>query len=135
MAILSLAYYESLKRYWRRRKYQRINGVKRKKLRILRLGGGGSPRRIWRIRRRNPKQHLKLISPIKLLEKFHEAYVGMMIAVAKKMANPNSNNGGKKVAKDRQVSLVSSGEEVDSKMVVEIYKKLAASRQLRTEEL
>ncbi|KAJ4709862.1 Transcriptional repressor NrdR like [Melia azedarach] len=140
MEIFPLAYYARLKRYSRRRKYQRIYGARsthgKRKLQVLRLGGGAaSPRRFWRIRTIS-KLRLKIFSPIKLLAKFHQAYVDMMICLANKMANSTSNGGflrGKKVAKAQQVSLVSSGEEVDSKLVMEIYKNLAASRQLSTE--
>lgn len=139
MDIVHLAYHERLNRYWRRRKYQRINGAShgKRKLKILRLGGGAAdaPRRhLWRIRR-VPKLHWKMISPIKLLAKIRDAYVGMMICLANKMANTDINGGlfksKKNIAKQREVSiLVSSGEQVDSRLVLEIYNRLAASRQL-----
>lgn len=46
-----------------------------------------------------------------------------------------ANNGGvlagkNNVAKEKQISFVSCGEEVDSKLVLEIYKRLADSRSL-----
>lgn len=139
MDIVHLAYYERLNRYWRRRKYQRINGAShgKRKLKILRLGGGAAdaPRHhLWRIRR-VPKLYWKMISPIKLLAKIRDAYVSMMICLANKMANTDINGGlfksKKNIAKQREVSiLVSSGEQVDSRLVLEIYNRLAASRQL-----
>ena len=135
MAILSFAYYESLKRYWSRKKYQRISGAGhcKKKLKVVRLGGAAATPRLYRVRT-TPKQQqqLKLVSAIKLLAKFHDAYAGMMIRLANKIGNSNSDGGvfrGKNVAKAGQVSVVSSGEEIDSKLVVEIYKRIVAARQ------
>ncbi|KAJ0094838.1 hypothetical protein Patl1_15088 [Pistacia atlantica] len=149
MEILPLAYYENLKRFLRRRKYQRLNStlsssssspthqLNKKKLKISRLGGCriNSTRRLWRIRRRTPKLHFKIVStPIKYLAKFHDKYVDIMISVAKKVVNPNSIGGflgGRRAAKARHFALVSSSEEVvDSRLVMEMYKKLTASRQL-----
>lgn len=143
MLILPYEYHESWNRYWRRRKYrQRIKGGsqgKRKKPHVLRLGGDDAPRqRRWRLRRIT-KLRWKIISPIKLLAKLQDAYVDMMICLAKKLANSSSNGGflkGKKVTKSPQASLVVSfGEQVDSRLVMEIYKQLAASRQLSTEDV
>lgn len=134
MAILSFAYYESLKRYWSRKKYQRISGAGhcKKKLKVVRLGGAAATPRLYRIRTTPKQRPLKLVWPIKLLAKFHDAYAGMMIRLANKIANSNSDGGvfrGKNVAKAGQVSVVSSGEEIDSKLVVEIYKRIVAARQ------
>lgn len=143
MLILPYEYHENWKRYWRRRNYrQRIKGGsqgKRKKAHVLRLGGDDAPRqRRWRLRRIT-KLRWKIISPIKFLAKLQDAYVDMMICLAKKLANSSSNGGflkGKKVTKSPQASLVVSfGEQVDSRLVMEIYKQLAASRQLSTEDV
>ncbi|KAF5745238.1 hypothetical protein HS088_TW07G00821 [Tripterygium wilfordii] len=125
--------YDNLKRYWRRRQYQRLFNNKRN-IKVVRLGGGeggggsanGGRRR--RIRILIPRLRLKFLSPIKLLAKFHDAYVAMMVRLA-----INANNAklfaGKKVARtSQQVSMVASGEQVDTKLVLEIYKRLAASR-------
>lgn len=135
MAILSFAYYESLKRYWRRKKYQRISGAShfQKKLKMVSLGGASATRRLDRIRTTPKRRQL----PIKLLANFHDAYARMMICVANKIANSNSNEGlcrGKKVAKARQVSVVSSGEEINSKLFMEIYERIVAARQLSTDQ-
>ncbi|KAL5761208.1 hypothetical protein ACOSP7_019741 [Xanthoceras sorbifolium] len=145
MEILPMAYYESLKRYLRRRRYQRLSASTthnyKRKIRVTRLGsppgGSNSNRgRVWRIRRKAARVQLKnMVSPIKVLARFHEVYVNMMIYLAKKMASSSDiiNGGvfrGKKVASGRrQVALVSSGEEVDSKLVMEMYKRISASRQ------
>ncbi|XP_041011499.1 uncharacterized protein LOC121255302 [Juglans microcarpa x Juglans regia] len=115
------AYYDKLKRYWRRRRYQRLNGENysnKRKLKITRLGGSGR-RRQWRIRS-SPKLRLSfIVSPIKLLAKFHDSYVNMMLRLAGNVGKSNSVDlfGGKRVPKGRQISLVSGGEEVDGSYV------------------
>ncbi|XP_021912198.1 uncharacterized protein LOC110825955 [Carica papaya] len=121
---------ESLKRYWRRRKYQRLHGSTKKKLKLARLGAGA--RRLWRMRR-IPK--LKLASPIKVLAKFHDAYIDMMIRLVTNLGKANQNGSfrGNKVAKERDLTVSYCGDEVvDSRLVLEIYKRLAANRELGT---
>ncbi|GLT69205.1 hypothetical protein SLA2020_413740 [Shorea laevis] len=139
MEIVPSAYYENLKRYWRRRRYKRLNGANnnRRKLKIARLGGGGSStaRRLWRTRT-TPKQIRfnvnNIVSPIKLLAKLHDAYVDMMIRLAGNVGNPNNVDlfGGKRVPKGRQTSTLSCGDEVDGKLVLEIYKRIASTRKI-----
>ncbi|KAK3442680.1 hypothetical protein EUGRSUZ_B02857 [Eucalyptus grandis] len=134
------AYYESLKRYWRRRRYQKLSGspAKRSKLKVLRLGGSGSgSRHHWKVRTA-PKLRWKMAAaslfPVKLLAKFHNGYIDMMIGLACSVVKSSSGAGifrGKRITRESQkISVVSTGEEVDGKFVVEAYKKLAASRQL-----
>ncbi|KAJ6718824.1 hypothetical protein OIU79_006649 [Salix purpurea] len=127
MEMISSTCCENVKRCWRRRRYQRLNGANKRKLTIARLGSG----RRWKLRA-VPKLHMKIASPIKLLAKFHDAYIGMMIRVAANMASLNSKGffRGKRVARDQHISTVSSGDEVDSRLLLEIYKRLAASRDL-----
>ncbi|KAH7516461.1 uncharacterized protein LOC107413320 [Ziziphus jujuba] len=131
-------YFDNLKRYWRRRKYRKLSGSRtiKRKMKYARLGDGTSPspspRRSWKIRT-FPKLRLRLVSPLKLFAKFHEAYVDMMIGLAGNVAKSSRLGifSGKKVASEKHISMVSSGEElVDSKLVLEIYNRLAASRQL-----
>lgn len=135
MEIVPTTYFDNLKRYWRRRRYRKLSGsntIKKRKMKYTRLGDGTSPKRSWKIRTFR-KLRLRLVSPLKLLAKFHEAYVDMMIGLAGNVAKTNRVGmfAGKKVARENQISMVSSGEElVDSKLVLEIYKRLAASRQL-----
>ncbi|XP_050132789.1 uncharacterized protein LOC126608825 [Malus sylvestris] len=132
MEIVSTTYYDNLKRYWRRRRYQRLNGEIKKKMRVAKLGGGGakgSPRRSWKLKTK--LRLLKFVSPIKLLAKLHNGYVDMMIRMAGK-AGGVGRIAAKKIAKPQdQISVASCGDElVDSRLVWEIYKRLAASRQL-----
>ncbi|PON34191.1 hypothetical protein PanWU01x14_346350 [Parasponia andersonii] len=139
MEIGPITYYESLKRYWRRRRYQRLHGSNHTKRKVLitRLGDGGSRRRQWKMRSYKPKLLVSLrriLSPLTLLAKFHDAYVDTMIWLAGNMATGAGAFAGKKVAKTKQISTVSSNadhqELVDSRLVLEIYKRLAASRQM-----
>ncbi|CAK7326645.1 unnamed protein product [Dovyalis caffra] len=128
MEIISSASYGNVKRYWRRKGYQRLNGANKRKLKIARLGSG----RRWKLRIVPAQLHMKIASPIKILAKVHDAYIDMMIRLATNIGSLN-NKGffrGKKVAKDQHISMVSSGDEVDSRLVLEIYKRLAASRDL-----
>ncbi|XP_022993314.1 uncharacterized protein LOC111489358 [Cucurbita maxima] len=120
----------SLKRLWRRRRYQRLgSGTGAARSRSFRLG------RLWRIRRRAPKLRLKMVSPFKALARFHDAYVKMMMRVANSVGSMYAIGGygnGKRIPKpSNQVSLVScGGEQVDTKLVLEMYNKLAASKNL-----
>lgn len=90
------------------------------------------------MRRGAPRLRFKMASPLKLLARFHDAYVEMMMRVANGVGNMYAigafGGGGKRrmIPKPgNQVSLVScGGEQVDAKLVVEIYNKLAASKNL-----
>ncbi|XP_015876716.3 uncharacterized protein LOC107413318 [Ziziphus jujuba] len=135
MEIVSPSYYENLKRYWRRRRYQRLSGSNKikRKLKVERLGDKETHSRrrcSWKIRALPKLRVLKLVSPAKLLAKFHDSYVDMMIGLAGNVATSNRVGFARKrvVAKDQQISVVSCGEEVDSRLVLEIYKRFAASR-------
>ncbi|KAG6715131.1 hypothetical protein I3842_05G235800 [Carya illinoinensis] len=138
------ACYESLKRYWRRRRYQRlINGTannNKRKLKIIRLGirsTGAARRGFWRVRRSSQKlirfnNNINAVSPIKLLAKFHDSYVDMMIRLVGNIGNLNNVDlfGGKRVPKGRQISMVCNGEEVDGRFVLEMYKRMASTREI-----
>ncbi|XVF81888.1 hypothetical protein PTKIN_Ptkin15bG0192100 [Pterospermum kingtungense] len=123
MELLQMAYPDTLKRYWRRRQYQRLN-IKKNKLKVTRMGGG-SPR-FWRIKA-IPKLRWKIIaSPIKLLTKLKNAYMNMMI----NLAGNDYTFGGKRIPKARKVPLVYSSYEFEERLVYEIYKTLIATREL-----
>lgn len=139
MEILPLSFYENLKRFLQRRNYQRLKSPypsssptrNRKKLKISKLGGcrRNSTRQLWRIRRAPRLQCKSVSGAIKSLVRIHDVYVDLMVCVAEKVVTPNGI-GGRKAAKARQFALVSSEEVVDCRLVMEMYKKLAASRQL-----
>ncbi|XP_010279430.1 PREDICTED: uncharacterized protein LOC104613349 [Nelumbo nucifera] len=131
MESLSLPFYGSLKRYWRRRRYHRLEGstTGRKNMKIVMIGG--NTRRVWKIRP-IPRLRLKMLSPMKVLVRLKEAYMNMMLKLAGNVGYLNNNNmfGNKRIPKARQVKTVSSNEEFEMRLILEIYKSLAASRQL-----
>lgn len=132
--IVPISYLEHLKRYWRRRRYQRLalsGANKKRKLQVTRLGDKGKIFRHWKLRV-VPKLRLKFVSPLKILARFHDSYVDLMVRLASNVAKFTNNGvlaGKSKVAKEKQISFVyNGGEEIDSKFVLELYKRIAASR-------
>ena len=127
MEIVSSTYYENLKRYWRRRKYQKMYGLNHeKKLKIASLGDQATL---------NPSK--KPVKSIGLVAyKFHETYINATNRMAGSVAHKSSVAGafaGKKVAKTNQISMAPCGEElVDNKLALEIYKRFATSRQINS---
>ncbi|KAL7240334.1 hypothetical protein ACSBR2_006063 [Camellia fascicularis] len=121
MDIVPATYVENIKRYLRRRKYQRLDNTK-KRLKTTRLGSK-TRHWSWKIRRPVPKLRFKTVSPIKLMAKLHDAYVDMMIRLV----------GAKRVPKGRSVPVpmvAANDEVVDGRLVLEIYKRLVSSREL-----
>ncbi|KAF8021239.1 hypothetical protein BT93_G1617 [Corymbia citriodora subsp. variegata] len=120
--MVSSAYHDNVRRFWRRRRYQRLDpSSKNRKMRTLRA----TPKCCWL---------LKMVSPVNLLTRFHHAYMDMMIRVTTKVGCFSSGAGvirGKRLAKSGQVCLMPNGEEVDTKLVMEVYKKIAASQDLQ----
>ncbi|KAF8399067.1 hypothetical protein HHK36_014933 [Tetracentron sinense] len=134
MEKLESPFYGSLKRYWRRRRYQRLDGTvtSKKTVKMARFRGGNN-KRFWRIRV-IPKLRLKIVSPLKLLGRLRDAYVNMMLGLAGNVRYFNSGNsfGDKRIPKARQVPMLSPYQDIDSRLVYEIYKSLMASRELAT---
>lgn len=129
MDILSTVFNESTKRYWRRRRYQRLSGGapnNKKKLKIRRLGGSGH--RLWKIKL-IPKFQLSIASPVKLLVKFHDAYIDMMIRLVGNAGNSSNIGlfGGQIIPRGPHISMVSTYEKMDNRLVLEINKRLATS--------
>ncbi|GAV87525.1 hypothetical protein CFOL_v3_30951 [Cephalotus follicularis] len=124
MEIMPSTYYHNLKRFWRRKKYRRLNGTNnKKKLKVARLGGVASPR-LWK--KRTLKLGMKIASPIKILAKCHDAYINMMIRMANNVGTLSYNGlfKGKKVAGDQNILTISKcGEVIDNRLVMEIYKR------------
>ncbi|KAJ8761256.1 hypothetical protein K2173_001312 [Erythroxylum novogranatense] len=131
MELLSKPFPGTWKRYWRRKRYQRIDGAgSRKNTKTLRLGGP-KPRRVWKIKA--VKLRLRLFSPLKLWNKLKNAYVDMMLSLAGNAGYLSSDNvfGSKRIPKARQViPVVYSNEEVENRLIYEIYKALEATRDL-----
>jgi hypothetical protein len=96
----------SWKRYWRRKRYQRLDGAitARKNTNVARFGG--SPRRTWKIKAVPKLRILKNIaSPTKLLRKLKNAYISMILSVA---GNADGTHvfGDKRVPRGRQAKAI-----------------------------
>ncbi|KAK1390023.1 Transcriptional repressor NrdR like [Heracleum sosnowskyi] len=116
---------ESMKRYWKRKQYQRLNDTtnRKRKLRIARLG---SQRQQVVNFNETTKVMLKFFSPIKFFSKFRN---GLIVCL--------SSNNDKKLLQDKPdfsrkgqaVPMVSgtNNEVVDARLILEIYKRLVAS--------
>ena len=120
-----------LKRYWRRQRYERLHGSKRsrKNVQVVRLGDSPSTR-VWRMRV-IPKLRLKIVSPLRLWTKLKNAYMNTMLSLAGNVGHLSSSNvfGGRRIPKARKVPLNYSFEEIENRLIIEIYKALA-SREL-----
>ncbi|XP_011656247.1 uncharacterized protein LOC105435696 [Cucumis sativus] len=131
MDIIATSSAQNLRRLWRRRAYQRLGSgnnmstVTTRSSRSFRVG------RMMIMRRRvSPKIRLKVSSPLKVVAKIHDAYVEMMMRLANSVGNMYAIGGfgnRKRIPKPQnQVPL--GGEQIDAKLVLEIYNKLAASK-------
>ncbi|XWS47600.1 hypothetical protein CRYUN_Cryun14cG0166000 [Craigia yunnanensis] len=132
MELLQKPFPATLKRYWRRRQYQKLNSEvinNRKNVKVTRMGGGS--RRFWRIKA-IPKLRWKIASPIKLLTKLKNVYMNMMMSLAGNVGYLNNDNtfGGKRIPKARKVHMAYSNSEFEERLVYEIYKNLIATREL-----
>ncbi|KAL5571316.1 hypothetical protein UlMin_020913 [Ulmus minor] len=120
----------NITRYWRRRKYQRLDGSKgRKKAKIIRIGG--APTKRWRVMLRTTRRlriKIGVLSPLKLWAKLKNAYINMMVNLAGTVGYLSTDNvfGAKRIptSKSTDDKIVYSGEEVERRLVLEIYKAL-----------
>ncbi|XAR52459.1 hypothetical protein NMG60_11020553 [Bertholletia excelsa] len=120
MNLVPATYLENVKRYWRRRGYQRLDETTqiRKRVKIKKLGR--KTRRAWEVNRLT-KLQFKRVSPLKIVEKIYKPYVNMMIHLGgEKAAGPSR---GRK-------TLMTRDEEMDGRVILEICNKLLASREL-----
>ncbi|KAK6927912.1 hypothetical protein RJ641_006503 [Dillenia turbinata] len=131
MEVLSSPFNGAMKRYTSRKRYYKLDGTtNRKKIKVTRFGG---KRKFWRIKS-IPKLRLKVVSPLKLWGKLKDAYMNMMLNLAGSVGYLNSDSafGTKRVPKARQVPMVYTATEFDERLILEIYKVLAASQELGT---
>lgn len=122
-----------IKRYWRRREYKRLHAettADQKRVQVTRYRRGG-PRRFGKIRV-IPKLRWRISSSLNLLARLKNAYVRMMFSLAGNVGSLNTNNvfGSKRIPKARQAPTVYSADEIESRLVYEIYMALKASRDL-----
>ncbi|PIA33439.1 hypothetical protein AQUCO_04100099v1 [Aquilegia coerulea] len=128
-AMPSNSIYESLKRYWKRRNYQRLEGGATKSknnFKIMRFGASN--------RSHKPLPELQTKSQEsrrKLVVKFHDAYLEMMLGLSFKIRSLDGENmfGRKRIPKAGKVNKGSLFEENEKKLFFEIYSILLASRE------
>lgn len=124
-----------IKKYMRRRRYQRLHGggatTGRGKMKVIRLR---SPPRHWRMGT-IPKLRWMMRSPLKLMTKFKNAYMNFMLRLGVNVGALNTDNnisrGVKRIIpKGRQGSKVYSGDAFEARLIFEISKSLVASHEL-----
>lgn len=125
--------YGGIKRYLRRRRYQRLDGdggatatTGGKKTKMIR-SRRRSPRRQWRIKA-IPKLTWMVRSPLKMMAKLKNAYTNFML---NSMSTDNIF-GTKRIPKadPHQVSKYYTGDAFEARLIFEISKALVASHEL-----
>ncbi|PKA52896.1 hypothetical protein AXF42_Ash001877 [Apostasia shenzhenica] len=137
--IASSAVYKSLRSYWRRRRYRRLeNEQSEKKMTVARPGGGGGRRRRWRswkVAVARPVLRLRLVGrvfmPRSLLARLRDVYMNMMLAFARGESLPAKKGGGgpvwvRRVPRSRQASLRTGN--FEKRMMTHIYNSVIATR-------
>ncbi|ESW11185.1 hypothetical protein PHAVU_008G008800 [Phaseolus vulgaris] len=129
-SLLSKPTYGGIKRYFRRRRYQRLDSggaatfTGERKTKMIRLRR--SPHRQWKIRV-VPKLTWMVRSPLKMLAKLKSAYMNFML----RSMNTDNIFGNKKILKiDRQASKGYKSNEFEARLIFEISKALVASHEL-----
>ncbi|XP_047093363.1 uncharacterized protein LOC124705700 [Lolium rigidum] len=146
-----IGFTKGIRSHWRRRKYQRLengDGGTRTKS-TQRLGGGARRSGGWRVRlrglilRRVRVVRALVALPGRLLCRLRDAYVGGMLAVARKAAvtaGPSDGMCTKRVPRRKHQKLLLPGaaaaaqgpSEFEKRLVLEIYKSIVASKELTT---
>uniref|UniRef100_A0A7N0ZSP5 Uncharacterized protein n=1 Tax=Kalanchoe fedtschenkoi TaxID=63787 RepID=A0A7N0ZSP5_KALFE len=110
-----------LKRYWRRRQYEKLDGSSRRKRSRVLVGFG----RLRKLKR------MKKVRVVRLWRRFKDGYVDMMLRLAESVGEFNySTNGFAVPRRARDVKSEYTKEQFEKRIVFEIYKSLAASRHL-----
>ncbi|KAG0456611.1 hypothetical protein HPP92_024399 [Vanilla planifolia] len=119
--------------YWRRRRYQRLDGGK-KSVKVARLGGcgkalGGGQRRLFRLRG-VIRIRFRQLSPVRLLARLRDSYVNAMLGLAGKGSGLSASVGAeslltRRIPKARSAK-VEPGE-FDRRLLFEICRSIRAS--------
>ncbi|KAL5722057.1 hypothetical protein ACHQM5_005625 [Ranunculus cassubicifolius] len=121
-------FYGTIKSYWRRRQYQRLD-VNGSDTRVIRLGG--KRKRTWNIKAfRKIRLGFKIVSPFKILAKVREGYINMMLSLTGNVSDNQTIFGQNRIPKSRSVRKITKADEIQGKLIFEIYKSLKASREL-----
>ncbi|OAY57119.1 uncharacterized protein LOC110609647 [Manihot esculenta] len=134
MDLMSTPFTGNWRRYWRRKRYQKLDGglTGRKNTKMVRFGGGRPRRSAWKIRPKLKILKIAAASPLKLVRKVKNAYVDMMLNLAGSVGFLNDDKvfGNKRIPKARQAAIAASysNEEFEARLVYEIYKALKATK-------
>ncbi|XP_031486251.1 uncharacterized protein LOC116254808 [Nymphaea colorata] len=112
---VSAVLYRSIKRYWRRRHYERLDGSASSRRRVRFTTAGG--RRRWRIKL---PSRFRIASPRKILMRLRDGYTRMML----RLASSSAFVGGQALGYSDPFGAPPL-KEYDEKVMVEIYKSLA----------
>ncbi|KAF6997765.1 hypothetical protein CFC21_013950 [Triticum aestivum] len=144
-----IGFTKGVRAHWRRRKYQRLEageGGGSRSQGTQRLGGSGARRVGWRVRlrglliRRARAVRAIVTAPRRLLARARDAYVGGMLAVARKASATALPGGGpegiwaRRVPRRKQLPSATAARtsEFEQRLVMEIYKSIVASKELTT---
>ncbi|KAK8614946.1 hypothetical protein V6N13_068733 [Hibiscus sabdariffa] len=124
---ISVSVYKSLRAYWRRKDYVKLNGsTGARRSKVVKLGSTRRRRRRIRI-----KAKLRIVpSPKKLFVWLRGAYVKMMQGLANSGVVVNTGYGGAIGGGGRNISAFGKRpvKEHDGKMIVDAYKSLAMAQ-------
>ncbi|XP_022849398.1 uncharacterized protein LOC111371568 [Olea europaea var. sylvestris] len=95
----------------------------------IRLGAGSKEKRSWRIKIHR-RLRLKFSSPLKLWCKLKNAYMNMMLRLARNTGSGINLLGSKRIPKARQIPNGYSRTEFENRLVYEMYKNMVASYEL-----
>lgn len=127
--------------YWRRRKYHRLEADGKARGATQQLGGTAARRSAWGapVRRLRVRVRAFMTAPRRALARARDAYVGGMLALARK-ASAVALPGGpesmwaKRVPRRKQLPAPRPGQptEFEQRLIFEIYKSIVASKELTT---
>ncbi|KAF3970273.1 hypothetical protein CMV_006011 [Castanea mollissima] len=121
---ISVGVYKGLRRYWRRRGYEKLNGSgRRRRTKHVELGSNRR-RRFWRIK---IKPKIRLGSPKKFFVWLRDGYMKMMMSLANSRTFTSSGYGFATAGSMYDgINGLTRGplKEYDDKMIVELYKTM-----------
>ncbi|PKU59910.1 uncharacterized protein LOC110107194 [Dendrobium catenatum] len=138
MEAFPVQFCRAVRSYWRRRRYERLEAGKRRKVKVAKLGGGhrvsaGSGlSRSFRLRRVFGIRS-KMLSPVRLLARLRDAYVDSMLGLAGKGSGLSGGMGGevlinRRIPKAHPVKLETG--DFERRLILEICRSIRASGEI-----
>lgn len=121
---VSATMYKSLRGYWKKRGYERLDGSGRKRTKMARVELGSTRRRrFWKIKITPKLRLFKGTSPKNFFVWLRDAYVKMMMGFANSRVVTSTGYGGTHC---NEIGGFTRGpiKEYDEKVIVQIYKSL-----------